>query len=83
MDAGRCFYPAIKFEFARFYKPQIKTSNSTSFLMSCRPSAYPYVAASAVGTTMQRYNYFPIRQNIFYLMLAKLRIFAAALANET
>ena len=38
MDAGRCFYPAIKFEFARFYKPQIKTSLTQRLsYMSCRP----------------------------------------------
>ena len=36
MDAGRCFYRATDFEFTRFYMPQIKTSNSTSFIMSCR-----------------------------------------------
>ncbi len=51
--------------------------------MSCRPPAYLSVTASAGGTTVQKYNFFVIRKNIFYLMLAKLRIFAAALANET
>lgn len=73
---GTLRYCDTNSEFAKFYTPQTNAVTRL-FYMSCRPSRCPVTTASAVETTLQKYNIFLVPQKnicgdkILFLSLQK------------